>query len=268
MSHYGDKFFRIHDDQTDRIGIRTLVLAQLWQATRARMTLDELDAEAPATPATPSGMELIGRQRRPVGGALKEFWTYTGVHGNGKDVTFKTYGNSPDYQFDPGFSQVSILKHPNIRELMDRFGGQVVDTEIVWPPLIEGGVDFASAGSNGLGVFSGAGTATVTALGLAGGNGSGAGQTNPMFGEQDFFRTEGTYTYRYAAANLSGLRAGVRIVSAAGLPGEAPGYEGRDYLVGPSPYRRHGPVYAITLVAWLSGAGGWNKYIYGGGAAS
>ena len=258
MSVYGRLRPKIHDDNTDRIGIRNLVLAQMWQASRQDMTIDELDGEAPTAPDAPTGMEFIGRNRRMMNGGLKEFWTYTGVHGDPKDVPFKGYGASPDYQFDPGFSQVSILKLKGIQTLMDQYGGQVLDAEIVWPPLIDANSTNAGDVVN---VFNDQ-TTTAGVIGL-GGNGATGSKPNPMFGETEYFRTEGTYTYRYAAANLNGLNVGARIVPASGMPGYAPSYGGRDYLVGPQTFRRHGPVYAITLIGWLSGDGGWNKLIYG-----
>lgn len=266
---YGAFQVKIHADQTDRIGIRTVILSQGWQATGDDFSIDALDAQAPATPAAPRGMELIGRERRPWGGGLREYWTYTGVRYNGKDVEIKTYGKSPDYRFEPGFAQVSLLKHPKIAKLLQTYGGAVLDSQIVWPPTVGGGRGPGLGGggdlAGGHGPAGSLGGGSVTVLGLGVGQGrTTRDNTNPMFGEQDFIRREGTYYYRYVAANLKGLNQQLRVVKAGSLPGYAPSFGDRDYMEMPSEYQRHASFYAITLQAWLSGEGGWNKPIYQG----
>ena len=124
-----------------------------------------------------------------------------------------------DYKFEPGFAQVSLLLHPRIQEFLASYGGSVVDGEIVWAP-------------------------TLTERGLAARaeRGAGAGgEGNPLYGQQDFLRMEGTYTYRYASFDLAGIDAGVGQAHPAGaLPGAAKSYPNRDYLKLPPIYAAGG----------------------------
>lgn len=242
---YGEPPYHIDDDTTDRIGIRTLVVSKMWQPSRWPLTLAELDEEAPAPPAVPGGVVFIGRQTRLQRGVLRTVWTFEGVNGDGKSVTFKDRSNSLDYEFQPGFSEVDIALHPNLQKLLDEYDGSAIDGQIYFPPTISG---------------------TSGGAGLAGG--SGEAEPNPMYGVKDFLRTEGTYHFRYGAVDLNGLNAGVgRIHSGGALPGRPPSYPGRDWLQGPSPYRRRGPIFEITDVFYLSGPGGWPEPVYrnGGG---
>ena len=133
---YGDPQIHIDDDHTDRIGIRTLVLSQLWQPSRWPLSLAELDDEKPDVPEVPGGLIFIGEQTRRTPGALRTTWTFEGINGDGKSVTFKDRTNSPDYSFEPGFSQVSIIKHPAWQYLEKTYGGQVIDGQVIWPEYI------------------------------------------------------------------------------------------------------------------------------------
>lgn len=261
---YGEHPVKIVDDRTDRIGIRTLVLARSWQASKANLSIDELDAESPETPPVPGGMEFVGRQCLPQPGGLRTFWTYMGVHGNGKDVTFKTRGNSPDYQFDPGFSQVSLALHPKIDTLLKQGGGYALDGEIIFPPEITGG----GTNSNDFGPINTTNTGTGS-LQIGFQSGSNATKKNPLFGHTDFFRHEGTYSYRYAI--FAGTEDSIpeiegRIFEAGAIPGRPRRIAGRNYLGAGAPYVRHGPVLAVTELYWMSGPGGWPKPIYGAGS--
>src|SRR5688500_4018639 len=101
---YGEPTIKVDDDQTDRIGIRTLVLSRMWQPSRWPLTIEELDGEMPGVPEVPGGMLFVGRQTRRQGGAVRTHWSFEGIDGDGKSVTFRTRGNSLDFQFDPGFS--------------------------------------------------------------------------------------------------------------------------------------------------------------------
>lgn len=265
MNIIGKFRVKVHDDQTDLIGIRTLILSQVWQAEAGRTTPDDLDEQAPPVPAAPRRMEFIGKQRRPWGGGLREFWTYTGL---GDESLVKRLGKSNDYHFEPAFAQLPLLQHRNIADLLGSFGGAVVDTQIVWPPLLGGGGS-ASGGAvrqepNPFSKGSVSPSSTSGRLGLSGGgSGGGGGEPNPMAGRQDYFGFGGTYHYRYVADNLDGLmKKGVRIVSADRLPGKAPSFGDRNYLVGPEGYEKHAGFFAITIQGWLSDEGGWNPYIY------
>jgi len=227
------------NDLTDRIGIRTLVLAQRWQASAGDLSQDELDAETPAIPAVSGGLLLVGQQTTQVDGGMRTFWTFEGINGDGKSVTFRTRFNSLDYGFTPGFSQNSIQRHPNFQSLLTQYGGYPDNDgqHVIWPTTIPNG------GSSGF-------------------SKSGNTANNPMFGVNDYFRTEGTYRYRYAATSLAD-----NILSMAGHictpPGQPPSLiEGRNWLALSPLYRRRGIIFDITEEYWLSGPGGWPAPVY------
>lgn len=235
---YGTPIIHIDDDFTDRIGIRTLVLSQLWQPTTWPLSLVELDAQKPDIPDVPGGVQFIGEQTRRHGGALRTTWTFEGIAGDGKDVTFKGRSNSPDYSFEPGFSQTSLVKHPNWQPLKKSWNGQVLDGKVFFPEFIS-----SSSMSSGPVV------------------GASAGQTNPLFGHTDFFRMEGTYSFRYAAFTY-GVAPGAIGKIAGALPGVPPTVKNRNWLFASAPFQRRGPIIEITEVYWLSGEGGWPPQIY------
>jgi hypothetical protein len=241
---YGDPQVHIDDDHTDRIGIRTLVLSQLWQPSRWPLTLPELDDEKPDVPEVPGGVMFIGEQTRRVAGALRTTWTFEGINGDGKSVTFKDRANSPDYSFEPGFAQVSILKHPSWPHLRDAYGGQVIDGQVIWPEFI----------------------GPSTASGPV--KDDSAGKPNPLFGHEDFFRLEGTYSFRYASKDLGVAMQGIGYIVGAPPGAPPPVGDGRNWLKAPTPWKRRGPVLDITEVYWLSGAGGWPPQLYGNEAQS
>jgi hypothetical protein len=248
MSVYGKFQIHIGSDQTDRIGLRTLQLYQHWQASRGDMSLAELDEEEPAPPEVPGGLFFIGRKRVRVGGVFRTSWEFEGVNGNGKDVTFKVRGTSPDFGFEPGFAQLPIQQHPKIEHLLDTYNGQPIDAEIFWPLRI------ASNASGGAGV------------GL-GGSGSGKEIVNPMFGRDSYFGFQGgTYWYRYVARSESEIPDIIgKLFSGGALPGNAPRHGNRNWLCAGTPHLRRGPVVEVTELYWLSEEGGWPKAIYGSG---
>lgn len=243
---YGAPTVNIEDDVTDRVGIRRLVLSQAWQASRWPMSITELDAEGPDIPGVPGGLGFIGHQTRRWGGGLRTYWTFEGINGDGKSVTFKTRANSPDYAFEPGFAQKSILLHPRFRTLRDTYQGTVDAGEVIWPDTITG-----NAGSSG----------------LAGG--SSGDRDNPMFGQTDYFDIEGTYTYRYCVTDESLIpKIEGQIFEAAELPGKARTFGGdaktkRNYMGSGAPYQRRGTIVEVQEIYWLSREGGWNTAIYG-----
>ncbi|HSI10717.1 MAG TPA: hypothetical protein VK961_01675 [Chthoniobacter sp.] len=234
---YGNPQIHIDDDHTDRIGIRTLVLSQIWQPSRWPLSLAELDEEKPDVPAVPGGVMFIGEQTRRTSGVLRTTWTFEGINGDGKSVTFKDRSNSVDYSFEPGFSQVPITRHPYWSTLKTKFGAQLTDNQVTWPEYIP------ASDSSGPVV------------------GDDQGKANPMLGQDDFVRMEGTYSFRYAATTLGAALAGVGKI-ATSLPGRAPSFPRRNWLKAPSPWQRRGPVLEITEVYWLSGEGGWPAEIY------
>jgi len=224
---YGELAVHIEDDQTDRIGFRTVVLRRDWQPSAWPLPMSELLAQTPDAPEMGPGYLLVGRQTRRTAGALRTFWTFDGIDGDGESVTFKGRGQSPDWRFEPGFAQVDILVHPKIQTYLKQFEGTLIDDQVFWPPTLSDG------------------------------------RLNPMFGQKDFFRIEGTYTYRYAARDESEIPdiAGV-IFQPGHLPGRAKSYAGRNYLGVGAPYRRRGLAIDVQEIYWLSGPGGWPP-IYG-----
>lgn len=261
---YGKLIYHVDDDSTDKIGMRTIVLGKMWQASRAELTIEERDAEIPPPPEMAAGLLLVGRQTRRLGGAVRTQWTFDGIDGDGKSVTFRTRTNTIDYGFDPGFSQVPIQLHPKIQSLLDGYGGQQTpEGDIFWPATLssaDGNGSFSNLGNE---LFSTNGFTGLTSTGLSGG--AARERPNPMFGIKDFLRIEGTYWCRYADFNPPTTQSG-QIFQASALPGRAPNFPGRDYLSAGAPFRRRGPVHDITEMYWLSGPGGWPKPVYGIGS--
>lgn len=238
---YGTPTIHRDDDQTDRIGIRTLVLSQLWQPSRWPLSQEELDAESPAPPEVSAGVVFIGQQTRRQGGALRTVWSFEGINGNGKSVTFKQRHNSIDYRFDPGFSEKSLLLLPNIQELFDTYGGYVLDGQIYWPPL------------------------TPEQTGSANKKSATAGKPNPMFGRDSKRMMDGTYSFRYAEIGYGKAFADVgKIFTTGKLPGKPPTDIGdRNWLKATPGVIRRGPVHDITETYLLSEEGGHPEAIYG-----
>lgn len=242
---YGAPQLEIVQDTTDLIGIRILVLARMWQPS-GNDAIASL-TEKPAAPAVPGGVILVGEQTQPSKGAMRTTWTFQGINGDGKGVTFKDRKHSIDYGFEPGFAQVPIQLIGHFQKLLDEFGGYPDNdgARVIWPPTIKGD----AAGKKGLDPM----------IALA------QEKTNPMFGVQDWFRLEGTYRFRYAARKLAvGFydRIGT-IVETKGLPGEPPPVSAdRNWLFVPPTFRQKGVIKDITETYWLSGPGGWPKPVY------
>jgi hypothetical protein len=259
MSLYGTPAVKIEKDTTDRVGIRTLVLSQLWAASAGGLSIEELDAEEPAPPAVPAGVLFIGRERVRAGGGLRTLWTFEGIFGNGKDVTFKDRIHSIDYNFEPGFSEKSALRLPGIQDILNQFGGYVVDGQIIYPPSVPSG----------------------TASGpIASGSGTND-KPNPLFGQDTFFSVEGTYHFRYYVLNQRDIPTGFvgMILKSSQLPGEPPPFPdvttdsdgnptGRNWLALPPAPTRVGPGWHVEEMFWLSGDGGWPTPYYGQGKAN
>lgn len=247
---YGNPIFRVEHDQTDQVGLRRLVLSKMWQASRGALSVEELDADEPPPPEVPGGLGLIGRTRTSANGVMHTAWTYEGINGNGKDVTFKERGVSQHYGFDPGFSEASILRHPKLRTpggLLDIFEGQPFDNEIVWPPYL--------SGKSGSGI----GTSSKAT----------EGEVNPMYGQDTYLTFQGgTYWYRYMARDESEIPDIIGRLFGGGLPGRPPRVGGRNWLCAGVPYTRRGPA-AIEVMEhyWLSDDGGWPKAIYASGGS-
>lgn len=236
---YGEPQFKIEADVTDRIGIRTVIFSKLWQASRWPLSDAELQDEKPAPPVMSGGVLFVGDETRPVPGALRTYWTFEGIQGDGQSVTFKDRTKSLDYGFQGGLEQVDIRKHPKIQDLIERHGG-IIDPsslEIIWPITVP-----ASATS-----------------GMK--KNAEEGERNPMFGRNEYLDVTGTYTFRYADFNPP-KDEGVSKILRGGLPGRAPKYEDRDWLKAPPLFIRRGPVFDITELYLLSGPGGWPEPIH------
>jgi hypothetical protein len=253
---YGQQQIQIIQDTTDVIGIRLFVLSQLWQPS----TSEPLTAlsEEPDPPAVPGGVILVGAQSLPSQGAMRTTWTFQGINGDGKSVTFKDRNNSIDYAFEPGFAQVPIQQHPNFQSLLDNYGGSVGNngSTVFWDPDNTG-----PTGTNQNGVAGNQGVGWSTGA-LNGFSGNAQTQKNPMYGIPDWFRMEGTYRFRYASMTVPDFSRAGTIMESADLPGKPPTVKGRNCLFVPPPYRRRGTILDVTEMYWLSGDGGWPIPVY------
>lgn len=240
---YGQPNIHMVRDVTDIIGIRTLVLRQYWQPGGASQ--GDVDAAKPAAPAVPGGLAIMGEQTMKERGRYSTLWTYQGINGDGKSVTFKDRSHSIDYGFEPGFAQVPIQLHADFEELAKTYGGYPSNdgTTVLWPPELNGK-------SSSVGLKKG-GTATAK------------GSTNPMYGIQAFFEMEGIYRCRYASRDVpKNLQDGVGFI-AEKLPGKPPELaDGRTWLKAPAAYERKGFIFDITEYYWLSRRGGWPRPVY------
>jgi hypothetical protein len=245
---YGNPAVLIVDDTTDINGLRTLVLAQLWQPVGDNLSIADIDAQEPNIPDVPAGVLFAGRQRRREKGGFRTYWTFRGINGSGKDVTFKGRNNSIDFWFEGALSERSLLELPNIQDILDQFNGVVQDGQIVWQPTLN-----ATAASGQM-------------------VGATAGAINPLFGYQSSFVNDGTYHFRYLSAGYGGIpfqNAG-KVLDTSEVPGDPPPYAaakagegtGRNWLAMPPAPRRMGPVYEVLESFWLSREGGWPEAIY------
>lgn len=248
MNTYGLFLPRLADDFTDLVGIRTLTRHKTWQASRGDLTQEELDAEEPLPPDMPPGMLLVGSQTRPNGGGLRTSWTWRGVRGDGKSVTFKDRAHSFDTRFDPGLENIPIQHHPDFIYLRDNYGGFVDGNEIIWSPTLKG-----NTSTRGLGGAAASGTETL----------------NPMFGRQDYFSANGTYSHRYVSFTLTeAMSKAGRIHQTGELPGSIAKKlrfdAKRDWYKAPSPFVDLGFAFEVMEIYWLSAEGGWPAVMYGG----
>ena len=233
MRPLGDFVLKRDKDITDRVGVRTLILSQMWAVERGELSIEELDALKPARPAVPPGLLFIGEQTQQQPGVFRTLWTFEGVD----ERYLLGRGNSYDFGFTPGFSEATILRHPKIGDLLDKYEGTVLDAQVIWPRLLSG----ANTGA-GLGQSNQA-----------------TDKPNPMFGRDTYFTFQGgTYWYRYIARDESEIPDIIGNVFEAGqLPGVAKRASGRNYLCAGSPYVRRGLVLDVTEQYWLSDEGGW-----------
>ncbi len=241
---YGTTAPHLVRDQTDLIGIRVLIMRQYWQATTEDPSQADLDALKPVAPRVPGGLIVMGEQTLKERGRFATYWTYQGINGDGKSVTFKDRNNSLDYGFEPGFSQVPIQVDKNFSAMLDKFQGYPSNdgTTVIWPPQLA-----AQDGANGLTV----------------GQNTGSGKLNPMFGIQSYFEMDGVYRHRYAERSLPpNLFEGVGYI-ATDLPGNPQKLDdGRNWLKAPPVWTRKGVVYDITEYYWASRRGGWPEPVY------
>ncbi len=249
-------------DITDLIGIRVLLLRQRWQptATGGILSEEELDAQKPAAPGVAGGLMLMGEQTLKERGHYSTIWTFQGINGDGKSVTFRDRTNSLDYGFDPGFAQVPIQVHPRFTTMLEENEGSPSNdgTTVIWSPKLSS----SNGTANGLTIKTPSGNTIGGGGGLLDEDPK-SSDTNPMYGIQEYFELEGVYRFRYAAKALPGnLLTGVgRIASS--LPGEPPAVTGgRNWLKAPAAYQRKGVVFDITEFYWLSRRGGWPKPVY------
>ncbi len=240
---YGTTNYHMVRDSTDLIGIRTLILRKYWQATSSNPSQSEIDSLKPGAPGVPGGMMLMGDQTTKEQGRYATYWTFQGVNGDGKGVTFKDRNSSIDYGFDPGFAQVPIQVHRDFLKMLEAFQGYPSNdgSSVIWPPELA-----SQSGGSGLNL----------------GNKQGP-MLNPMYGVQAHFEMEGVYHHRYAERRLpANFLKGVGFI-AKSLPGEPPELdEGRNWIKSTPMYQRKGVVFDITEYYWLSRRGGWPLPVY------
>jgi hypothetical protein len=240
---YGTTNVHLVRDLTDLIGIRTLILRQYWQATSTNPSQAELDGMKPGVPAVPGGVILMGEQTMKERGRYATIWTFQGVNGDGKGVTFKDRNNTLDYGFEAGFAQVPIQVHREFTRMLEDFQGYPSNdgTTVIWPPSLS-----AESGGGGLSL-----------------NQQAQSDTNPMFGIQAYFEMEGVYRCRYAERQLpANIDEGVGFI-ATDLPGQPKKLkDGRNWLKAPTNYQRKGVVFDITEYYWASRRGGWPEPVY------
>ena len=235
----GEPRVLVHHDSADLVGLWTLVLKQLWAPGEG----EDYDSAKPGVPGASGGLNLVGDQTVREGGAYRTYWTFRGVRGDGKGVTFKDRAASYDSEFKPGFAQVDIKLLPNIQKLMDKYGGYIDpgSGEIEFPPTIP------NDNAGGLVVN------------------PNSGDPNPMYGYKDWLRMEGIYTHRYLSFTTPSQKAVGSIIETADLPGKRKPKDiddDRDWLVAPIPFIDHGVVCEVVETFWLSGQGGWPRAIY------
>lgn len=253
---YGEPQVHVLRDVTDLIGIRTLMLRKYWQPSGTVRSQADIDAQKPLPPGVPGGVILMGEQHLKERGRMSTIWTFQGVNGDGRTVTFRNRSNSLDYGFDPGFAQVPIQAHPEFPSLSKKYGAYPSNdgTTVLWPP------DLSNGEGTGGGLLKHSG----------GGGGGGLAGYNPMYGIQAYFEMEGVYRYRYAEKEFpKELLAGVGFIEDK-MPGIPPAVaDGRNWLKAPPSYQRKGVVFDITEFYWLSRRGGWPEPVYrpGGGGA-
>jgi hypothetical protein len=242
-------------DSTDLIGVRTLILRQYWTSATSNPNQLEIDAQTPEIPVVPGGVLLMGQQTLKGKGNYATYWTFQGINGNGKGVTFKSRGKSLDYGFEPGFSQLPIQQHPDFNTpdtgLLAEYEGypSTDGTSVVWPAELSG-------------------TASNTSPLLLPEKKTTSG-FNPMYGVQAYFEMEGVYRYRYAELSLpQGINSGVGRITV-DIPGTPPPLEdGRNFLKAPPAWSIKGAIYDITEFFWLSRRGGWPDPVYGSGGVT
>lgn len=263
---YGTSNVHTVRDATDLIGIRVLILRKYWQATATNPSQGELDAMKPGVPVVPGGLMLMGEQTMKERGRYGTLWTFQGINGDGKSVTFKERGKSIDYGFDPGFSQVPIQVHKEFQKMLDKYQGAPSNdgTTVLWPPELS---KSGSGGGSALTITTKNGNTIGGGGGLLGGGANASDNTNPMYGIQAFFEMDGVYRYRYAEKKLpKTLQHGVGYI-ASDVPGQPPPLEdGRNWLKAPVAYQLKGYIFDITEYYWLSRRGGWPEPVYRKGA--
>jgi hypothetical protein len=253
MSFYGIPRLRLVRDDIDLVGIRHLEVAQMWQAESPAQSIDAVLSQRPSAPSV-ANMLLIASSTIPKDGGMETRWTFEGYSDDPAEP-FRTYGESTQWDFEPGFQETSLLFLPNWSTLETAWHGTVdSDGQISWDPFLSGG-----AGGTGLGAASDSGNQTP----------------NPMYGYQTYFSmATGAWTYRWADIELKpSFYQGVgTIVPAGQIPGNPPDFSAlgqgtRNWLKLPPKFRKRGSIYEFVGTWWLSSDSGWPVPVYAGTGA-
>jgi hypothetical protein len=253
MAIYGSLNPKLVRDDIDLVGIRHLEVAQMWQPAQAALSITNVLALRPEPPSFPN-MELIADSVIPRDGGMESMWTFEG-YSDDPALTFKTYGVSTQWDFEPGFQECSLLFHPSWQTIEDNYGGTVdADNTITWPPFLTG----------------------QTGTGLAAASDSQQLTPNPMYGYQTYYSMgTGAWTYRWADIefNPAFYQQVGEIVPASSIPGNPPTFSSlgkgtRSWLKLPPKHRRRGAIYEFVGAWWLSTDGGWPTPVYSTAGAS
>jgi hypothetical protein len=246
---YGTSRPKIESDETDQLGIRTIVLAQKWAVASQgeNPTIEEVLSSAPQGPVLFGYLPLKPRTT-PEGGGFVTRWTYgmegqSDSNGNGG---LKGRGQSNVCRFEPGFSDQTLLRHPDLKKYLSQYGMTVSKG---------GEIDFAQV----IPAAQVAGLGGVQAIGS---------QINPMYGRKTFLSFQGgTWTYSYAVKKLpANLYANVgKVIKTPPVIKEK--FADRDWLTAPPAFNLRGTgeagdIYQIDEHYLLSEEGGWPREVY------
>ena len=213
----------------DRLDVTRIVMAQKWEG-------DPLDK----APKPPIEIPCVRTEISPEEGGgygVTQFY-YEGMAGESTQSI---------YEFQGSFNQEPITSHPKIGDLMQKYGGRLLDGEVEWDVTAPQG--------------------TKTKRGL---NSKGAAKNdvNLMYGVTAYLSVGAVWTETkvYALDKIPDWIAnGTGYIFMKGeVPGNPPTPKGRNWLEMSPQATQRGNVMQVTRSFMLSGQGGWIQDIYDG----